>query len=192
MCAPLPFFSSVPCSFFAGVAHLTVRALVSLGVELRPRHHWRLHFLWVSMHGTASPQPDSVPALGPGTPPPQRAHRRGRSEPLSPAHRLAISCEGGKILQAGGGPSGWEGARGMAREPLLPFRAVVWACFWIATTRRGYTGIRTTNTPKRYGMVSLTKYRLSTRAFLPPVTRGDEVPSVRQASQFLSRPAIAW
>ena len=74
---------------------------------------------------TPSGHHDTVPAALPTTPPPRRpTHRRGRSEPLSPAHRLAVACEGGKILHAlnGGGPSDWSAAARAVNEPgLLPF-----------------------------------------------------------------------
>ena len=57
-----------------------------------------------SAHGLGFAIPDTHES------PPRRAHRRGASAPLSPSHRAALACEGGRILRdgSGGGPGDFQ------------------------------------------------------------------------------------
>merc|ERR1740130_520892 len=54
--------------------------------------------------------------------PPRRAHRRGASAPLSPSHRAALACEGGRILRDGsrGGPGDFQLPRSYEAGDAVP------------------------------------------------------------------------
>ena len=81
--------------------------------------------------------------------PPRRAHRRGASAPLSPSHRAALACEGGRILRDGsrGGPGDFKlprsyeaGDAGLTfrRTESLPSFAMHWdpTAEWTARSAR--------------------------------------------------------
>jgi hypothetical protein len=81
--------------------------------------------------------------------PPRRAHRRGASAPLSPSHRAALACEGGRILRDGsrGGPGDFQlprsyeaGDAGLTfrRTESLPSFAMHWdpTAEWTARSAR--------------------------------------------------------
>ena len=70
----------------------------------------------MKVFGSTAEKPKASPlGLGIAVPdthesPPRRAHRRGASAPLSPSHRAALACEGGRILRDGsrGGPGDFQ------------------------------------------------------------------------------------
>ena len=96
-----------------------------------------------SAHGLGFAIPDTHES------PPRRAHRRGASAPLSPSHRAALACEGGRILRdgSGGGPGDFQlprsyeaGDAGPAfrRAESLPSFAIYWdpTAEWTARSAR--------------------------------------------------------